>query len=148
MKSVRKRTPRPVAVVYARVSAKEPDERSLYNQVASARRHAAIYRLQIVGEPFLGIGSASERPVFDKMLAYIKANPQVRYVIVDHVDRLVRSREMAQEIFRLIHEHNVAIRFVAQNYGIPSVSASYDIMRMRSDCGVRLWGRRRESRRR
>jgi site-specific DNA recombinase len=100
------------AVLYLRVSTKEQAKKggeaegfSIPAQRDAGYRKAAVLNARIV-EEFVDAGESArsaDRPDLQRMLEYLAAHPNVKYVIVHKVDRLARNRVDDVEI-------NVAIR--------------------------------------
>ena len=82
------------AVLYARVSTKEQEQEgfSIPAQLKLLREYAERKNLQIVRE-FTDAETAKQngREAFNEMLAFLKANPQVRYLLCEKTDRLSRN---------------------------------------------------------
>ncbi|RMG11042.1 MAG: recombinase family protein [Planctomycetota bacterium] len=81
-------------VIYQRVGSREQEEG--YSIEAQSRTgHELIRRegLQLAHEPFVEVHSARRagRPVFERMIAYLRQNPQVGGIVAHKVDRLGRN---------------------------------------------------------
>ena len=113
------------AVLYLRVSTKEQAERGGESEGFSipAQREAGLRKAQsleahVVSE-FIDAGQSArsaDRPELQRMLDYLNANRDVRYVIVHKVDRLARSRS-----------DDVAINLAIRQSGASLVSCTENI---------------------
>src|SRR5215213_10598084 len=90
----RNRPPAKTAVLYARVSSKdqERDGFSIPAQTKLLREYARQQRLTILQE-FVDVETAKQagRSGFGEMLAFLKANPACRTILVEKTDRLYRN---------------------------------------------------------
>jgi site-specific DNA recombinase len=113
------------AVSYLRVSTKEQAERdgdpegySIPAQREANRRKASSMGATIV-EEFVDRGESArsaDRPELQRLLGYVLANPEIKYVIVHKVDRLARNRM-----------DDVTINLALKKAGVTLVSASENI---------------------
>src|SRR5439155_11179049 len=99
------------AVIYLRVSTAkqankddDPDGYSLPAQREACERKAEALDAEVV-ETFIDRGESaktSDRPQFQRMLAFVKAQEDIDYVILDKVDRFARNRrDDANTLFEL-----------------------------------------------
>ena len=84
----------PTAVLYARVSSKDQEREgfSIPAQERLLREHARQHRLTVLRE-FVDVETAKQagRSQFGQMLAFLKANPACRTILVEKTDRLYRN---------------------------------------------------------
>ena len=82
------------AVIYARVSSKEQDKEgfSIPAQLKLLREYAAAQELK-VAQDYVDVETAKQtgRAAFGEMVAYLKAHPAVRILLVEKTDRLYRN---------------------------------------------------------
>src|SRR3954454_15127678 len=82
------------AVIYARVSSKEQEKEgfSIPAQLKLLKEYAAANGFTVAGE-YLDIETAKQagRAAFDAMVAYLKAHPSIRVMLVEKTDRLYRN---------------------------------------------------------
>jgi DNA invertase Pin-like site-specific DNA recombinase len=82
------------AVIYARVSSKEQEKEgfSIPAQLKLLKEYAAAQGLVVVQE-YVDVETAKQtgRAAFGEMVAYIKAHPAVRLLLVEKTDRLYRN---------------------------------------------------------
>ncbi|SDI89756.1 Site-specific DNA recombinase [Frankineae bacterium MT45] len=112
------------AISYVRVSTKEQAERdgdpegfSIPAQREANRRKAESLGSVIIDE-FVDRGESarsSARPELQKMLAYVKAHPEISYVIVHKVDRLARNRMDDVEINLALQQSDVTLVSATEN---------------------------------
>ena len=115
-----------LAASYLRVSTKEQAERdgdpegySIPAQREANRRKAASLGAVIpAGAEFVDRGESArsaDRPQLRAMLAYLQANPQIKYVIVHKVDRLARNRMDDVEINLALKQAGVTLVSATEN---------------------------------
>src|SRR5467141_4443094 len=95
LKATRSRDPaRKQAVIYARVSSKEQEKEgcSIPAQLTLLKEYAAAHGFT-VAEEYVDVETAKQsgRASFGAMLAYLKARPSVRVLLVEKTDRLYRN---------------------------------------------------------
>ena len=82
------------AVIYARVSSKEQEKEgfSIPAQLKLLKEYAAAQGLTVVRE-YVDVETAKQtgRAAFGEMIAYLKAHPTVRAMLVEKTDRLYRN---------------------------------------------------------
>jgi site-specific DNA recombinase len=82
------------AVIYARVSSKEQEKEgfSIPAQLKLLREYAAAHGLA-VSQEYVDVETAKQtgRAAFGQMVAYLKAHPAVRVMLVEKTDRLYRN---------------------------------------------------------
>src|SRR5215813_8895701 len=82
------------AVIYARVSSKEQEKEgfSIAAQLKLLKEYAAANDLVVVQE-YVDVETAKQtgRAAFGEMIAYLKAHPSVRVMLVEKTDRLYRN---------------------------------------------------------
>src|SRR6516164_3413791 len=82
------------AVVYARVSSKEQEKEgfSIPAQLKMLKEYAAANGFAVV-EEYMDVETAKQtgRAAFGEMVAYLKAHPSVRVMLVEKTDRLYRN---------------------------------------------------------
>lgn len=82
------------AVIYARVSSKEQEKEgfSIPAQLKLLKEYAAASGFAVVQE-YIDVETAKQtgRTAFGEMVAYLKANPSVRIMLVEKTDRLYRN---------------------------------------------------------
>ena len=82
------------AVIYARVSSKEQEKEgfSIPAQLKLLKEYAAVNGLA-VAEEYIDVETAKQtgRAAFGEMVAYLKAHPSVRVMLVEKTDRLYRN---------------------------------------------------------
>ena len=82
------------AVIYARVSSREQDKEgfSIPAQLKPLREYAAALDLKVV-QDYVDVETAKQtgRAAFGEMVAYLKAHPAVRILLVEKTDRLYRN---------------------------------------------------------
>ena len=87
-------TPRKQAVIYARVSSKEQEKEgfSIPAQLKLLKEYAAANGFPVAQE-YIDIETAKQtgRAAFGEMIAYLKAHPSVRVMLVEKTDRLYRN---------------------------------------------------------
>ena len=101
-------TARKQAVIYARVSSKEQEKEgfSIPAQLKLLKEYAAANGFAVAQE-YVDVETAKQtgRAAFGEMVAYLKAHPCVRVMLVEKTDRLYRNhlsfiKEFAPEIGR------------------------------------------------
>src|ERR1700682_4636500 len=87
-------TARKQAVIYARVSSKEQEKEgfSIPAQLKLLKEYAAANSFAVAGE-YIDVETAKQtgRAAFSEMVAYLKAHPSVRVMLVEKTDRLYRN---------------------------------------------------------
>jgi DNA invertase Pin-like site-specific DNA recombinase len=87
-------TGRKQAVIYARVSSKEQEKEgfSIPAQLKLLKDYAAANGFMVV-EEYVDVETAKQtgRAAFGEMVAYLKAHPSVRVILVEKTDRLYRN---------------------------------------------------------
>jgi predicted site-specific integrase-resolvase len=82
------------AVIYARVSSKEQEKEgfSIPAQLKLLKEYAAAQGFAVVQE-YMDVETAKQtgRAAFGEMVAYLKAHPSVRVMLVEKTDRLYRN---------------------------------------------------------
>ena len=82
------------AVIYARVSSKEQEKEgfSIQAQLKLLKEYAADNGFAIAQE-YVDVETAKQtgRAAFGKMIAYLKAHPSIRVMLVEKTDRLYRN---------------------------------------------------------
>src|SRR5215831_7444773 len=82
------------AVIYARVSSKEQEKEgfSIPAQLKLLKEYASANRFAVVQE-YVDVETAKQtgRAAFGEMVAYLKAHPSVRVMLVEKTDRLYRN---------------------------------------------------------
>ena len=82
------------AVIYARVSSKEQEKEgfSIPAQLKLLKEYAAAQSFAVV-EEYVDVETAKQtgRVAFGEMVAYLKAYPSVRVMLVEKTDRLYRN---------------------------------------------------------
>ena len=106
--------PGTTAVVYARVSSKDQEREgfSIPAQLKLLRHYALEHRLTILQE-FVDVETAKQagRGGFGDMLAFLKANPSCRTILVEKTDRLYRNiRDWIT-----VDDFDLAVHFVKEN---------------------------------
>lgn len=93
-KPVRSDPARKQAVIYARVSSKEQEKEgfSIPAQLKLLKEYAAANGFSLMQE-YVDVETAKQtgRAAFDEMVAYLKAHPTVRLMLVEKTDRLYRN---------------------------------------------------------
>src|SRR6266851_9797591 len=102
------------AVLYARVSSKDQEREgfSIPAQQKALRQYAREQRL-IIAREFIDVETAKQagRGGFGEMLAFLKANPACRTILVEKTDRLYRN----PRDWVAIDDLKLAIHFVKEN---------------------------------
>jgi site-specific DNA recombinase len=84
------------AVTYARVSSKEQEKEgfSVPAQLKLLKDYAASNGFAI-GQEYIDVETAKQagRAAFSEMIAYLKAHPSIRVMLVEKTDRLYRNRK-------------------------------------------------------
>ena len=111
------------AVVYARVSSKDQEREgfSIPAQLKLLRTYAVEHRLTILQE-FVDVETAKQagRGGFGEMLAFLKANPSCRTILVEKTDRLYRNiRDWIT-----VDDRDLAVHFVKENAVVSKASRS------------------------
>jgi DNA invertase Pin-like site-specific DNA recombinase len=113
------------AVLYARVSSRDQEREgfSIPAQQALLRQYAQEHGIAILRE-FIDVETAKQagRSGFGQMLAFVRADPSCRVILVEKTDRLYRN-------FRdwiTIDDLDVAIHFVKENAVVSKDSRSSD----------------------
>src|SRR6202163_1636447 len=87
-------TARKQAVIYARVSSKEQEKEgfSIPSQLKLLREYAAAQGF-VVAQEYVDVETAKQtgRAAFGEMVAYLKAYPALRVMLVEKTDRLYRN---------------------------------------------------------
>src|SRR5262249_13632787 len=82
------------AVIYARVSSKEQEKEgfSIPAQLKLLKEYAAANGF-VIAQEYVDVETAKQtgRAAFGKMVAYVKAHPPVRVILVEKTDRLYRN---------------------------------------------------------
>lgn len=131
------------AVIYARVSSPDQDEDGYSKdaQVKSLRRHAERKDIRIA-EEFVVVESAFKRSrldVFNKMIAFIRANSDVRHILVEKPDRLHRSDTRKLDIKNLVDELDVKVHFVKDNFILSRESRASEKLKYDIDSAVGVY---------
>ena len=117
------------AVIYARVSSKEQEREgySIDAQLKLLRQHASENNLKVVRE-FQEAESAkfAGRKVFNEMLAYLKTNPQVKYLLCEKTDRLSRNFKDIATLDQLMNDQGLTILLVKENTELSKDSKSHE----------------------
>jgi len=117
-----------LAVTYARVSSKpQEDGFSLISQNRTITQYAASRKFEIVRD-FTSSESAKKqgRKNFNAMLAFLREHPDVRIVIVEKTDRLVRNLHDFVEIEDLVEELDIEIHLVKEGQVLRRSAKSQD----------------------
>lgn len=116
------------AVVYARVSGKEQEQGfSLEAQTKIARTYAATKGLSIVKEfSYSESAKRQGRKHFNLMLQYLREHPDVRTVIVEKTDRLLRNLEDYVLVEQLVEEMGLEIHLVKEGQILQRNTRSQD----------------------
>jgi DNA invertase Pin-like site-specific DNA recombinase len=89
-----RRVARRHAVIYARVSSKEQEKEgfSIPAQLKLLKEYAVVSGFTVV-EEYIDVETAKQvgRAAFGEMVAYLKAHPSVRVMLVEKTDRLYRN---------------------------------------------------------
>ena len=114
-------------VLYARVSSKDQEREgfSIPAQQKLLREYARQQRLTIVRE-FVDVETAKQagRGGFGEMLAFLKANPSCRTILVEKTDRLYRNIKD----WTTVDDLGVTIHFVKENVVVsPDVSVVREV---------------------
>ncbi len=117
------------ATIYARVSSKEQEREgySIDAQLRLLRKYASEEGLEVVRE-FQEAESAkgAGRKVFNEMLAFLKANPQVRYLLCEKTDRLSRNFKDIATLDQLMNDQGLVILLVKENAELSKDSKSHE----------------------
>ncbi len=117
------------AVLYARVSSKEQEEEgfSVPAQLKLLREHAQRKELQVARE-FTDAETAKQagRTGFNEMLAYLKENSQVRYLLCEKTDRLSRNFRDIAILDDLMNSRDLMIVLVKENAELSKESRSHE----------------------
>jgi site-specific DNA recombinase len=108
-----------IGVIYARVSTDEQAEKglSIPAQVETCRAYAKENAIAIARE-FLDEGESAktaDRPGFQEMIAYARANREVKAVIVYDTSRFARNRYDAALYKRNLEKHEVRVHYATQH---------------------------------
>jgi len=113
------------AVSYARVSSKDQEREgfSIPAQQKALREYARANKLTVLRE-FVDVETAKQagRSQFGEMLAFLKANPACRTILVEKTDRLYRNIKD----WLTIDELDVTVHFVKENAVVSRESRSSD----------------------
>src|SRR6266568_8642488 len=113
------------SVLYARVSSKDQEREgfSIPAQEKLLREHARQHKLTVLRE-FVDVETAKQagRSQFGAMLAFLKANPTCRTILVEKTDRLYRNIKD----WLTIDELDVTVHFVKENAVVSRESRSSD----------------------
>lgn len=117
------------AVVYARVSSKEQEQEgfSIPAQLKLLREAALRKELQVARE-FTDAETAKQagRSGFNEMLAYLKDNPQVHYLLCEKTDRLSRNFRDIAILDDLMNARDLVIVLVKENAELSKESRSHE----------------------
>ena len=117
------------AVVYARVSSKEQEQEgfSIPAQLKLLREAALRKELQVARE-FTDAETAKQagRSGFNEMLAYLKDNQQVRYLLCEKTDRLSRNFRDIAILDDLMSARDLVIVLVKENAELSKESRSHE----------------------
>src|SRR5689334_12730288 len=112
------------AILYARVSSKEQEQGySIPSQQKLLREYARSQHLEIRRE-FVDVetAKATGRTGFGEMLAFLKANPSCRIILVEKTDRLYRNiRDWIT-----VDDLDLEVHFVKENQVVSRASRSSD----------------------
>ena len=101
------------AVIYARVSSKEQEKEgfSIPAQLKLLKEYAAMQGFAVAQE-FVDVETAKQtgRAAFGEMIAYLKAHPTVRVLLVEKTDRLYPRAGLEPATKRLTAGSEYAIR--------------------------------------
>lgn len=115
------------AVIYARVSSKEQElGNSLSAQLKLSRNYAEKLDYEVVKE-FVVAESAKEngRQVFRDMFSFLQSHPEIKIIICEKVDRLLRGELTDRvDVDDLIKRHNKEIHFAKENFILSEESKS------------------------
>jgi site-specific DNA recombinase len=118
-------TTKPTAVLYSRVSSKDQEREgfSIPAQQKLLREYARAQKLTILRE-FVDVETAKQagRSQFGEMLAFLKANPTCRTILVEKTDRLYRNIKD----WLTIDELDVTVHFVKEATVVSRESRSSD----------------------
>ena len=117
------------AVIYARVSSKEQEREgySIDAQLKLLREFARSKGFEVVQE-YQEAESAkgAGRKVFNEMLAFLKANSQIRYLLCEKTDRLSRNFKDIATLDQLMNEQGLVILLVKENTELSKDSKSHE----------------------
>lgn len=117
------------SVLYARVSSKEQELEgySIPAQLKLLREDANKRNLVIIKE-FTDAETAKQagRSAFNEMLIFLKANPQIKYLICEKTDRLSRNFRDIATLDDLMNTHGVTIILVKENVVLSKESRSHE----------------------
>jgi DNA invertase Pin-like site-specific DNA recombinase len=106
------------SIVYARVSSKEQEQEgySIPAQCKFLMEYASKNSLQITKE-FIDIETAKKagRANFNAMLAYLKENPEIKHILVEKTDRLLRNIADYATIDKLMTFSDITLHLVKEN---------------------------------
>lgn len=119
-------------VAYCRVSSRDQAKGfSPEYQLEGAQDCAKKNGIELVRE-WSGTESAKEegRPYFNEMLAFLKAHPKVRYILMAKVDRMSRNHADMAAIEQLVKSHNKVCIFFHEGFIYHKDSDLSDFIRM------------------
>ncbi|MCB2229881.1 recombinase family protein [bacterium] len=118
-----------LAVAYARVSSKEQEREgySIDAQLKLLRDYAHDQGLHIVRElQEAESAKGTGRKVFNSMLEYLKANPNVKFLLCEKTDRLSRNFKDIATLDQLMNEQGLTILLVKENAELSKESKSHE----------------------
>lgn len=117
------------ALLYARVSSKEQEREgySIDAQLKLLRDYAREKGFRVVKE-YQEAESAkgAGRKKFNEMLNFLKANPQVRYLLCEKTDRLSRNFKDIATLDQLMNDQDLVILLVKENAELTKDSKSHE----------------------
>lgn len=109
-----------LAVEYTRLSKIEPESQSLERQSENIGKYAQKHGINII-KRFSELASARHRFTrkgFKEFINFIKANPDVKIVLIDSIDRLTRNFGDWEEFWDLVKLCKLTVVFVTENKAV------------------------------
>lgn len=120
------------AVAYERISSREQAEGYSLDAQGRERAQYAEKKGQVLVRVWSVVESAKDegRSAFNEMLEFVKKTPDVKVILVEKVDRMVRTFGDAQTVIGLVTLHDVEVHFFHENWVFHKKSPVSDYYRL------------------
>lgn len=120
------------AVAYERVSSREQAEGySLDAQGRERSQYAAKKDLDVLRVWSVQESAKDEgRKAFNEMIEFMKSHPEVKVILVEKIDRLIRNFGDVQTIFGLVKSNDIEVHFFHENFIFHKNSPTSDYYRL------------------
>lgn len=119
-------------VAYERVSSREQAEGySLDAQGRERSQYAAKKDLEVLRVWSVQESAKDEgRKAFNEMIEFVKSHPEVKVILVEKIDRLIRNFGDVQTIFSLVKSNDIEVHFYHENWVFHKNSPTSDYYRL------------------